>query len=219
MTDWIAKPYAHHFLGGSTSGATDIEHFQFCGFPTEAFAQNLAISGSNSVRWALDTDKWVPMSQAMGGQPEFRKVLNSSLEHIMNNTALALSDYARQLSKATVTGTSGDPESYVVVKWPWLTLPAVLVALGGVLLVSTVFSSLRRKTDLWKSSVLPFLYHGLEGSILKKDEVELMSEMNRATESVIVRLDLSETDNRSILLGLAKGSSSVQWRRGRRHSL
>ncbi|CAG8935853.1 unnamed protein product [Penicillium salamii] len=221
IANWRAKLYGQSFLGPFTERFIDAEHSQFCGFEPEDFVESVSVSGSNSTYWSLETNRWSSGSSPNDPrrQPEFRKVVDSGLEQIMNNVALSLSNYARQISKATVAGTSGNPESYVAVKWPWITFPATLVVFAGILLVATALSSTRRKTSLWKSSVLPFLYHGLEGNLVKKAEVELMSEMDRATEKVIVRLSLSDTDNRSILRGIAQGPSSVQWRRGRRYSL
>ncbi|OQE21836.1 hypothetical protein PENSTE_c011G10254 [Penicillium steckii] len=202
VVDWNAKPYAE----GPAGGVTDTDHFQFCGFVPEDYSNNLEISGYSSTVWQLITDKWVPYDAEVyyGSRPEFRKTIDSGLEATMNNVALSLSKYARQQSKATVHGTSGTPESYVIMKWPWLTLPAVLITLGGILLVFTALDSRQRKTSLWKFSVLPFLYHGLEGSLLKRNGTELMSEMDRATQEVTVRLDLSDTEDRSILRGTAK---------------
>ena len=54
---------------------------------------------------------------------------------------------------------------------------------------------------------------------MKRDNIELISEMDQATEKVIVRLDLADTENRTILRGISKESGSTEQRRERRHSL
>lgn len=65
-------------------------------------------------------------------------------------------------------GTVFVPRVYVAVAWGFLALPAVVIALGTVVLVSTVLVQGRlcaRSVDavaLWKSSLLPLLYHGLD---------------------------------------------------------
>ncbi|OQE26447.1 hypothetical protein PENSTE_c005G09076 [Penicillium steckii] len=107
----------------------------------------------------MTNDKWLKdvtpdTSELMNGKPEFRRVQDLGLQQVMDSMALSVSNFARDISQASITGSSGTPESCVIVKWPWITLPAVLIVLGGILLVATVLSSIRRKASLWKSSIL-----------------------------------------------------------------
>lgn len=136
----------------------------------------------------------------------------------MGNLASSLSLYARNISSATVSGTSKNPEYYVV-NWAWLTLPALLVVCGIVLLVSTAITNTHQKASLWNSSVLPFLYHGLEDGLLEKDGVESASQMEHAAGKVKAYLSSSDMESRSVLWGATDRSGPVLRRPVRRQSL
>lgn len=167
--------------------------------------QNLDMSGYTQARWTFENNSQ-PLSRANSGvsnaplpSKELRKIVESGLEQVMKNLAASLSKYARNLSNATISGTSSSPEYYVVVNWAWLTLPGVLILLGIILLVSTALTNTHQKMGLWKSSVLPFLYHGLEDSLIERDQIESLSRMGQAADEVKVRLAYSDMEGRSIL--------------------
>lgn len=62
----------------------------------------------------------------------------------MDNVAIALTNYFRNSSNKTVVGQAGQSEVYIRVTWPWITLPALLVAAGTVFLILTMLETKRR---------------------------------------------------------------------------
>jgi hypothetical protein len=54
-------------------------------------------------------------------------------------------------------------ETFVYVKWPWLTMPIALVALSILFLIATMILNSRKRALAWKSNSLALLFHGLEG--------------------------------------------------------
>lgn len=98
-------------------------------------------------------------------------------------------------SDATINGKISDAANIVAVKWQWITLPVTVVLLSVVFLVITILVSRRQKQlALWKSSVLPLLYHGLDErvAILDGEEYAVVSGMEADAKSVEVLLEGSE---------------------------
>jgi hypothetical protein len=52
-------------------------------------------------------------------------------------------------------------QSIITIQFAWLALPLVLILLSAILLVSTVLMARSSAVPVWKSSPLPFLYHGI----------------------------------------------------------
>lgn len=77
------------------------------------------------------------------------------------------------------------------VDWGFLALPAMVLLLGIVFLVSTILVNREHKLSLWTSSLLPVLYHGL-GDELVREHVTISS-MEEAAQSVHVRLRSHDT--------------------------
>ncbi|PLB45821.1 hypothetical protein P170DRAFT_253033 [Aspergillus steynii IBT 23096] len=59
-----------------------------------------------------------------------------------------------------IHGTVFVPEASVAVIWPFLTLPAVVLVLGFAFFYTTMFLNKKGQASLWKSSLLPLLFHG-----------------------------------------------------------
>lgn len=132
--------------------------------------------------------------------PAQKVVHDGGLEITMKNIASSITQYARDTSDSALLGTMGTTDSYVHVRWPWLILPAVLIVLGVILLGTTAYISAKLK--LWKTSVLPFLYHGLDkGLVPEGDELGCMSQMEGAADTVTVRLEYSDPKQRLMLRG------------------
>jgi hypothetical protein len=201
VTDWNEKPYALK----DCLGAADTSRFEFCGVTPGSYNAFLSLVG-NATGFFQTTKGflgWAGLKDYYSAviSPQFQKVVQSGLETVMGNLASSLSLYARNISSATVSGTSKTPAYYVVVNWAWLTLPALLVVCRVVLLVSTTITNTHRKAGLQKSSVLPFLYHGLEDSLLEKNGVESASQMEHAAGKVKAYLSSSDMESRWVLRG------------------
>lgn len=66
------------------------------------------------------------------------------------------------LNGSSISGQGFRSETYVHVRWPWLILPVALTLLATILLITSIVLSARRD-ELFKSSSLALLYHGLDG--------------------------------------------------------
>ncbi|KAK8209881.1 hypothetical protein IWZ01DRAFT_542657 [Phyllosticta capitalensis] len=102
-----------------------------------------------------------------------------------------------------LTGIALYPEVYVVVRWAWIVLPATLVLLGAIFLALTVMlnsaTSGKSATPLWKSSLVPLLFHGLEGWTQEELRTEKAAEMLVASESMKARLQKNEDGDAKFL--------------------
>lgn len=75
-------------------------------------------------------------------------------------------------SDATINSTISNAANIAAVKWQWITLPVTVVLLSVIFLVITILVSRRQKLlALWKSTVIPLLYHGLDGRVAIPDGI------------------------------------------------
>lgn len=81
-----------------------------------------------------------------------------------------------------VIGQSFEMASFVHIRWGWITLPAIVVAMTGVFLGLAMWRSRSTRTSVWKSSAIAMLFHGLDG----KARAEAMR--SRRLREVRVRL-------------------------------
>ncbi|KAB2575341.1 hypothetical protein DBV05_g6032 [Lasiodiplodia theobromae] len=85
------------------------------------------------------------------------------LSRTMGAVAASMTDLVQRCANGSaVRGQAFRDEAFVRVRWPWLVLPAVLVLVAAALLQAAVVVNRRRGSALWKSSVLPLLFHGFE---------------------------------------------------------
>lgn len=122
----------------------------------------------------------------------------SNVPEIMANIAESITLYLRQESpnSTTASGAAGQQVTVVEIRWPWLILPVSIVLITTALLVAAVLSS---KSDIsavtsWKSSSLPFLFHGIrdwshdEWEALCAGEFESSKHMNTMAAKMDVSL-------------------------------
>lgn len=102
---------------------------------------------------------------------------------MMNRLANSMSDYMRTVDRnSTVApGVVNGVQTCVRVVWPWLALPAALVFATCVLLIWTILKTANQaNSNVWKSSPLAYLYHGLtetsraeaKGGLITVDEMD-----------------------------------------------
>lgn len=101
--------------------------------------------------------------------PVLMKILRYNLTYVLEGVTASLSKLALDESDVVVTGNVTTSEPYVHVQWPWLTLPIVLELMGILLFAVAVMVNSRHDIPLWKSSLLPLLYHGLEEELLDRN--------------------------------------------------
>ena len=70
-------------------------------------------------------------------------------------------------SQEVIIGTSWNERTHVAIRWAWITLPLVLLALSLVLLIGTVTKSTREESvvGIWKTSVVAILFNGIDESV------------------------------------------------------
>ena len=123
------------------------------------------------------------------------------LETIMHNIAASLTAHLLNKSNETVGGTMSVSEVYVSVEWGWITLPAIVLLSTLILFICTTLGNKKHGLDLWKSAILPVLYHGLDNDLLADGpRYAMVSEMEQ-TSKVPARLEFSDTKNRLMLRG------------------
>ncbi|MCJ1267651.1 hypothetical protein MMC22_007537 [Lobaria immixta] len=113
---------------------------------------------------------------------------STNISKTMDRVALAMTNSLRGLSSLNVDGQSGSMELYVRVSWPWLALPVLSVILGMLLLISIMKVTQEHKLNIWKTSELALLFHGLDFSLHDTAEVDKVSEMEEIAMALQVRL-------------------------------
>lgn len=85
----------------------------------------------------------------------------------------------------TVTGAAWAPQTFVQIRWVWITLPAVLLIFSFIFLVGTILESARKNVAIWKTSALAVLLHGLSGDAQHKLDPETpASEVEAAAHNI-----------------------------------
>jgi hypothetical protein len=91
-------------------------------------------------------------------------------EH-MDRMATAFTNVIRAgSSKETIYGDAYDKETYVSVRWGWLSLPLGLLILSFVFLVATIIKSAKEtgQVGVWKTSAIATLLYGLPDHYQKR---------------------------------------------------
>ena len=113
---------------------------------------------------------------------------STNIPKTMDRVAAAMTNHLRDLSSLNVHGQSGSIELYVRVSWPWLALPVLSVILGMILLISVMKVTRKHKLNIWKTSELALLFHGLDFSLHDTAEMDKVSEMEEIAMALQVRL-------------------------------
>lgn len=116
----------------------------------------------------LDYNAWAPPN-------------NISLH--MDRLATALTNVIRSSSsKSLVVGSVSSMETYVAVRWVWLSLPLAVLFLCLIFLVATINKSSREseKVGVWKTSALATLLYGLPDDMQSKITASTSSGTPRA---------------------------------------
>lgn len=88
---------------------------------------------------------------------------------LMNDLSVSLTVAFRSLWGAeAVNGTALRNESFVFVRWGFITPLILSVALTAAFLAQAMYRSWKFDAKLWKSSVLAVLFHGLEPDVRER---------------------------------------------------
>lgn len=108
----------------------------------------------------------------------------SGLDMLMNDLATSLTVAFRSLwGQEAVNGTTLSQETFVHVRWGFMTAPLLAVLLTTAFLTGIIYMSWSPGADLWKTSVLGLLFHGLDEYTREKFEESDRFEAQRALAS------------------------------------
>ena len=97
--------------------------------------------------------------------PEAERIHTTGLDTFMSSLEASLTKVALDSDEHKVTGKAGVMVTFVRVRWLWLILPIILEVLGLLFLIVTVWASRKRKLPLWKASLWPLLFQGLDQEV------------------------------------------------------
>lgn len=87
----------------------------------------------------------------------------TNVSAVVANITAAMTDVVRTGQNYTLAqGVVWGQQTVIEIQWAWLSLPIALVLISTALLVFTMASTHRSRVPLWKSSVLPLMYHGVQ---------------------------------------------------------
>ncbi|KAJ5361611.1 hypothetical protein N7541_002455 [Penicillium brevicompactum] len=124
------------------------------------------------------------------GNPNVPKIVRTGLDVVMRNVAASFTKAGLAGSNDTVAGTMMGTEVYVSVNWLWIILPAVLTVMGVVFFILTMMINRTQRLDLWKSSILAVLFHGLDNMGKREAKIPCarVGQMEEVAEQMMVKL-------------------------------
>ncbi|KAK5741300.1 hypothetical protein LTR17_004006 [Elasticomyces elasticus] len=141
-----------------------------------SFASTLLDRLTGNITWQFDQES-----------PDYNMdvtkwITTRNLSTVVDSVAASLTQLGLSANTTEqVLGQAWQREVHVSVAWVWLSLPAALTLGSILLLIAAAVQSKRYKVKLWKSSVLPLLYHGFEdgrlGSKMVPEDVSGMAEV------------------------------------------
>ncbi|KAK5754172.1 hypothetical protein LTS12_015698 [Elasticomyces elasticus] len=143
------------------------EGFAYTLFERLAGNITMASRGIDPGGYNVDVTKWIT---------------TQNLSTVLDSVAASLTQLGLTTNTTEqVPGQAYQREVHVSVAWVWLSLPIALTLGSILLLIAAAVQSKRYKVKLWKSSVLPLLYHGFEdgrlGGNLVPEAVSGMAEV------------------------------------------
>ncbi|TID18740.1 Carboxylic ester hydrolase protein [Venturia nashicola] len=164
-----------------------------------AAAIEATVTGNITVEYVNDTPVSTGKTSLDGGSVSSSDLSNYFYTELdfrmaMANIATSVSSYIRSLSNDTVIGESQTFETYIRVKWAWISFPAILVFGGVLLFFSAIVETSRRGVEVWKYSCLPLLFHSIDsgagtgaGGVVKR-QMATVEEMEAEAKRIRVRL-------------------------------
>jgi len=119
---------------------------------------------------------------------------------LMDSVATSMTNHIRSVSSMTVTGQMGTVETYVHVRWVWLTLPGALILSSAAFLALAVLETRRRRAEVWKDSSLALIFHGLEQNGESTGLVNKLSCMEDMAKGMRVRLEQTDAEDWKLFL-------------------
>ena len=114
----------------------------------------------------------------------------------LDNLAVSMSNNIRQQNDSVASpshGTAWKGETYVHVRWAWLSFPITVAGLALAFLVGTIIETASREILVWKSSNLALLFHGQDLHLTDPPMIHVNSVSRMAQMAKHVKLHLAQT--------------------------
>lgn len=153
--------------------------------------------------WRYVADQ-MTFTVAADGNPKFGlgSVISDAvnIQEVIEKVAEALM-HQMYLGNGSVAqpGAAHAQEVFVVVRWRWAVFPMVLVLLGLIFLAANIWINSHNDVFLWKSSLLPLLFHGIDGCDPGTLDVDESSEMTKTAKRMYARLEKNETGSTKLI--------------------
>ena len=123
-----------------------------------------------------------------------------NLTAMIGNLAISMTNNIRQQNDTVATQSHGiawKSETYVHVRWAWLSFPIAVIALALAFLVGSIIETANRDILVWKSSNLALLFHGQDLKLTDPPTIHVnkASQMTRMAENVKLHLTRNQDDN------------------------
>jgi hypothetical protein len=142
------------------------------------------------------------------GTTTIQAIQAHNFSYLMERIAASMTKAELDNSTTLVHGHMTSPVVHIEAAWPWFILPAALNGLAIFLLLATAVLSHHRKTQLWKSSSLALLYHGLDDPEPAPDlNLAKVSEMDRWASATSATLGPVKDGGRAVLKTLPRGQA------------
>ena len=190
---------------------TNATHYALQNLLQELFTGNITWGGdtdlypSSDIMQTLTTDWTFPKAdpgKPLGPNANRYAACNITLVNIpelMNNLTESMTVRIRQAAadqppaNSTVSGKTFELQTFVKVRWRWLTLPILVLGLTAVFLVASIVLTFTTKSKPWKSSATALLFHGLDTQHLDQlSGIKKRAEMDQASREVTVQLIKTE---------------------------
>ena len=125
---------------------------------------------------------------------------------VLENIASSLNNYLQRYATDQIPGQVLIQETYVHVRWAWLVLPLMLVIVGILTLLQTIWQTKQQNAVMWKSSILPLLYRG---------SVQLSSTVDSKTvlpQSGLSTVAAMYEDAKGVRVHLVREGEMGEWR-------
>lgn len=114
----------------------------------------------------------------------------------MDNLAISMSNNIRQQNDSVASpayGTAWKGETYVHVRWAWLSFPVAVAVLSLLFLVGSIIETAHRDILVWKSNNLALLFHGQDLGLTDPPMVPVNKASQMAQMAETVKLHLTQT--------------------------
>ncbi|KAI0540408.1 hypothetical protein GGR58DRAFT_461216 [Xylaria digitata] len=121
------------------------------------------------------------------------------LDRLVNDMATSMTVAFRSFIGAVpVSGRAIYTESYVHVRWGYAIVPIIVVVGAALFLLATMYQSERSTTQIWKSSALAMLFHGLDDGA-KNQFGHALSLREQKAQARVTKVQLEELDDGTLL--------------------